>query len=144
MRIWEVWSCSADLIHCGLAAVASARIMCDILNEPDFGNLRWEAYNGLPALSDLYLQAMDALYAANPGLLFFIEGEQSPAATTYRLMPRMSAPIASPCRPKTIRSMHAGFHAHACPGSTPACLARSVESCEHLPVVVQPQAWCSC
>ena len=70
--------------------------MADILNEPDFGNLRWEAYNGLPGLGDLYLQAMDALYAANPGLLFFIEGEQSPSTitTTHRLMPRMSAPMA--------------------------------------------------
>lgn len=50
--------------------------MCDILNEPDFGNLRWEAANGLPGMGDLYLQAMDALYAANPGLLFFVEGER--------------------------------------------------------------------
>lgn len=51
--------------------------MCDILNEPDFGNLRWEPANGLPGMGDLYLQAMDALYAANPGLLFFVEGEQN-------------------------------------------------------------------
>ncbi|KAK9865225.1 hypothetical protein WJX84_012206 [Apatococcus fuscideae] len=55
-------------------AVASAKIMCDMLNEPDFGNLRWEASNGLPGVGDLYLTAMDALYAANPGLLFFVEG----------------------------------------------------------------------
>ena len=48
--------------------------MVDILNEPDFGNLRWEAANGLPGVGDLYLQAMDALYNVNSGLLYFIEG----------------------------------------------------------------------
>ena len=35
-------------------AVAMAKTMVDILNEPDFGNLRWEAYNGLPGVGDLY------------------------------------------------------------------------------------------
>ena len=51
--------------------------MVDILNEPDFGNLRWEASNGLPGVGDLYLQAMDAMYNVNPGLLFFIQGEHT-------------------------------------------------------------------
>ncbi|KAK9864609.1 hypothetical protein WJX84_005551 [Apatococcus fuscideae] len=54
--------------------VAQAKTMVDILNEPDFGNLRWEAANGLPGVGDLYLQAMDALYNVNSGLLYFIEG----------------------------------------------------------------------
>ena len=57
-----------------MAAVAQARTMVDILNEPDWMNLRWEASDGKPGAVHLYLQAMDALYSVNPGLLFFIEG----------------------------------------------------------------------
>ncbi|KAK9864612.1 hypothetical protein WJX84_011232 [Apatococcus fuscideae] len=56
--------------------VAQARTMVDILNEPDWMNLRWEASDGKPGAGDLYLQAMDALYSVNPGLLFFIEDRQ--------------------------------------------------------------------
>ncbi len=43
---------------------ASARCICDFLNEPDFGNLRWEAQPsaGLPGMKDMYLNAMDAVY----------------------------------------------------------------------------------
>lgn len=43
---------------------ATARIICDFLNEPDFGNLRWEAQpdQGLPGMKDMYLNAMDEVY----------------------------------------------------------------------------------
>ena len=43
---------------------AAARCICDFLNEPDFGNLRWEAQpgQGLPGMKDMYLNAMDAVY----------------------------------------------------------------------------------
>lgn len=43
---------------------ATARVICDVLNEPDFGNLRFEAQPdaGLPGLKDLYLDVMDLIY----------------------------------------------------------------------------------
>ncbi len=50
------------------------KLMIDILNEPDNFGIRWEASGGKPALKDLYLSAMDALYPINNKLLFFIEG----------------------------------------------------------------------
>ena len=46
---------------------AAARSLIDILNEPDAFKLQWQAQNGLPALSDLYLAAMDAIYPVNSG-----------------------------------------------------------------------------
>ncbi len=52
----------------------AAYVMYDIMNEPDSQHLRWEASNGLPAAADLYLNAMDAISAANPSAVFFIEG----------------------------------------------------------------------
>ncbi|DBB04409.1 TPA: hypothetical protein ACH3X1_012892 [Trebouxia sp. C0004] len=55
-------------------ATASLRIMVDILNEPDCNGLKWSAANGKPGAGDLYLAAMDAIYAVNPNVLFFIEG----------------------------------------------------------------------
>lgn len=43
---------------------ATSRVICDFLNEPDFGNLRWEAQPdaGLPGMEDLYLSVMDLVY----------------------------------------------------------------------------------
>ncbi len=43
---------------------ATSRIICDVLNEPDFANLRWEAQPdaGLPGMKDLYLNVMDLIY----------------------------------------------------------------------------------
>lgn len=48
---------------------AAARVICDFLNEPDFGNLRWEAQpdQGLPGMKDLYLNAMDEVYNITEG-----------------------------------------------------------------------------
>lgn len=48
---------------------AAARVICDFLNEPDFGNLRWEAQpdQGLPGMKDLYLNAMDEIYNITTG-----------------------------------------------------------------------------
>lgn len=54
--------------------ISKDRIMIDILNEPDNFGIRWEASGGKPALKDLYLSAMDAIYQVNPNVLFFIEG----------------------------------------------------------------------
>jgi aryl-phospho-beta-D-glucosidase BglC (GH1 family) len=54
--------------------VSRKMLMIDILNEPDNFGIRWEASGGHPALKDLYLSAMDALYPINPDALFFIEG----------------------------------------------------------------------
>lgn len=48
---------------------AAARVICDVLNEPDFGNLRWEAQPdaGLPGMKDMYLNAWDAIYNITNG-----------------------------------------------------------------------------
>jgi aryl-phospho-beta-D-glucosidase BglC (GH1 family) len=51
-----------------------SRLMIDVLNEPENFGIRWEATSERPALKDLYLAAMDAIEAAVPGLLFFVEG----------------------------------------------------------------------
>lgn len=50
------------------------KLMVDILNEPDNFGIRWEGSGGKPALKDLYLSAMDAIYPINKQVLFFIEG----------------------------------------------------------------------
>lgn len=42
--------------------------MIDMLNEPDCWGLTWEAHDGYPSAGDLYLAAMDAIYAVNSGL----------------------------------------------------------------------------
>lgn len=49
-------------------------LMIDILNEPDQFGIRWEANGQTPALKDLYLSVMDAIYPINSQVLFFIEG----------------------------------------------------------------------
>jgi hypothetical protein len=54
--------------------ISQKMLMIDILNEPDSKGIRWAASGNLPALSDLYLAAMDALYPINSNLLFFVEG----------------------------------------------------------------------
>lgn len=54
--------------------IARDKLMIDLLNEPDNFGIRWEATGGTPALKDLYLSAMDAIYTVNPKALFFIEG----------------------------------------------------------------------
>ena len=48
---------------------AAARVICDVLNEPDFGNLRWEAQPsaGLPGMKDMYLNAWDEIYNITNG-----------------------------------------------------------------------------
>ena len=49
---------------------ATWRVIVDVLNEPDFGNLRWEAQpnQGLPGMMDLYLNSFDRLYPIAPGV----------------------------------------------------------------------------
>ncbi len=54
--------------------VSKSMLMVDILNEPDQFNIRWEASGNLPALKDLYISVMDAVYPVNPEVLFFVEG----------------------------------------------------------------------
>jgi hypothetical protein len=41
--------------------------LIDLLNEPDCWDLSWQANNGKPSSGDLYLAAMDAIYAVNSG-----------------------------------------------------------------------------
>jgi hypothetical protein len=54
--------------------VSKSKLMIDILNEPDNFNIVWEANGSTPALTDLYLSVMDAVYPINNEILFFIEG----------------------------------------------------------------------
>ncbi len=54
--------------------VSKGKLIIDILNEPDNFGIRWEASGNTPALGDLYLALMDAVYPINPQALFFIEG----------------------------------------------------------------------
>lgn len=54
--------------------ISKSMLMLDLLNEPDNFGVRWEASGNTPALTDLYLSAMDALYPINNELLFFVEG----------------------------------------------------------------------
>ncbi|HSW86842.1 MAG TPA: cellulase family glycosylhydrolase [Rhabdochlamydiaceae bacterium] len=54
--------------------VSKSMLMVDLLNEPDNFGVRWEASGSTPALTDLYLSVMDALYPINNQILFFIEG----------------------------------------------------------------------
>lgn len=51
------------------------RIILDLLNEPDHEyELKWEGNSTTPGITDLYLEVMDAIEAAVPGLMFGIEG----------------------------------------------------------------------
>ena len=45
---------------------ATARCLVDVLNEPDYGNLRWEAQPNAPGMKDMYLNAWDAIYPVAP------------------------------------------------------------------------------
>lgn len=58
----------------------SGKLLVDLINEPDAYNIRWEAANGNPGLTDLYLRALDRLYPACPNCLFVIEGTGQSAA----------------------------------------------------------------
>ena len=58
----------------------SGKLLIDLINEPDAYNIRWEAANGNPGLTDLYLRALDRLYPACPDCLFVIEGTGQSAA----------------------------------------------------------------
>lgn len=49
-------------------------VLMDIANEPDSLNLRWEAANGLPSMTQYYLAAMDAIANVIPTQVFLIEG----------------------------------------------------------------------
>lgn len=55
-------------------SISREKLMIDLLNEPDNYGIRWEASGNLPALKDLYLSAMDAIYPINSHALFFLEG----------------------------------------------------------------------
>lgn len=55
-------------------ADTAAYVLIEILNEPDSLKLRWESYNGLPGVGDLYMAGMQAVYAANPNFLLMLEG----------------------------------------------------------------------
>jgi hypothetical protein len=59
----------ADLVTQLGAAYPEAINSCliDMLNEPDCWGLSWQASNGYPSSGDLYLAAMDAIYAVNSG-----------------------------------------------------------------------------
>jgi hypothetical protein len=52
----------------------AAYVLIEILNEPDSVKLRWEPYNGLPGVGDLYMAGMQAVYAANPNFILMLEG----------------------------------------------------------------------
>ena len=69
---------------------AAARVLVDILNEPDSFQLQWQAQDGagLPGAGDLYLAAMDAVYAVNSGA--------RPAPPRRRRAPLR---LAAPCAP---------------------------------------------
>ncbi len=54
--------------------ISKEMLLIDLLNEPDNFGIRWEASGNNPGLGDLYLSAMDALYAVNPHALFLLEG----------------------------------------------------------------------
>lgn len=53
--------------------IACSRLSIDILNEPDNRQLGWGVHNGHPALTQLYLRTMDAVYKVNPHMLMFVE-----------------------------------------------------------------------
>eukprot|EP00891_Asterochloris_glomerata_P005014 jgi/Astpho2/5014/Aster-05948 len=55
-----------------------ARLLVDLLDTPDTVGLSWDAANGLPGASDLYIAAMEALYPINPAILFLVEGTAQP------------------------------------------------------------------
>lgn len=45
------------------------------MNEPDSMGIRWEATNGKPGATDLYLSTMDALHSmSRDGWLYVVEG----------------------------------------------------------------------
>ena len=48
---------------------ASAYTMFDILNEPDSHGLRWQAFNGVQGVGDMYHQIMNIGYKINPSTL---------------------------------------------------------------------------
>ena len=50
---------------------AVLRVIVDVLNEPDFGNLRWEAQLNAPGMKELYLDAWDAIYPVAPSRVSF-------------------------------------------------------------------------
>ncbi|BDA42796.1 probable major extracellular endoglucanase [Coccomyxa sp. Obi] len=52
----------------------AGRMFLDLCNEPDGLGLRWEDSNGSPGMTTLYLQVMDALYAIDSNVIFFVEG----------------------------------------------------------------------
>lgn len=54
--------------------ISKKMLMIDILNEPDEYSIRWEATASRPALKELYISVMNAVYPINPEILFFIEG----------------------------------------------------------------------
>lgn len=60
------------------------KVIFDILNEPDNKGIKWEATGGNPALTDLYINAMDAIYAETPDAIFTIQGTgQTPFGTNW-------------------------------------------------------------
>ena len=69
---------------------ATARVICDVLNEPDFGNLRWEAQpnQGLPGMTDLYLNAFDKIYpiasGAHVALTIYLHYSSGPLCSQKR------------------------------------------------------------
>jgi len=76
--LWRAVSCLPDF-----QADLRGRVFLDLLNEPDSIGQRWEAQQAPPGghpgpaagLADLYLTAMDALWAMTPGApIFFVEG----------------------------------------------------------------------
>jgi hypothetical protein len=51
------------------------RVIVDLMNEPDSIGMHWEAKGRKPGVTQLFLAAMDALWAVQPeGLLFMVEG----------------------------------------------------------------------
>ena len=61
---------------------ASGRVFFDILNEPDEFQLAWEKTAKAPGLHDLYMQAMDAIWAVSSDAVFFLEGAGQLALNT--------------------------------------------------------------
>lgn len=56
-------------------SLLKGRILYDIMNEPDFLQLKWSAAHGKPGVKDYYLAVMDALFKIlGKDALFMVEG----------------------------------------------------------------------
>jgi hypothetical protein len=54
--------------------VSRGSVLYDLVNEPDNKGIFWQARDGRPSLARLYLDAMDAIDAAQPDAVYVLEG----------------------------------------------------------------------